>query len=209
MILPGLLMAVAGTGLLLCLLLALQLRGIGMRLKSHRSKQPGFADLLNYAAVVDDGVIVCKDGALMAAWSYQGADNASSTDDEREIVSFRINQLVGQLGNGWMWHVDALRSPAPAYSAASASRFPDPVTRVIDDERREPLLEQVRILPPGQVQLRIQGGDLDSALTVADPSDGDLTEDRQVRTWPDWVEARHDTGWVGGDGACRPSGPSQ
>jgi len=136
MILPGLLMAVAGTGLLLCMLLALQLRGTGMRLKSHRSKQPGVADLLNYAAMVDDGVIVCKDGTLMAAWYYQGADNASSTDDEREIVSFRINQLVGQLGNGWMWHVDATRTPAPSYSAASASHFPDPVTQGIDAERR-------------------------------------------------------------------------
>ena len=58
----------------------------------------GLADLLNYAAVVDDGVIVGKNGALMAAWLYQGDDSASSTDEQREIVSYRINQALAGLG---------------------------------------------------------------------------------------------------------------
>jgi type IV secretion system protein VirB4 len=136
--LTGLVVGVAVTGLVLCFLLWLQVREVSQvsSLKRHRSKQAGLADLLNYAAVVEDGVVICKNGGLLAAWSYQGADNESSTHDEREVVSFRINQIVSQLGNGWMWHVDALRSPAPAYSAPESSHFPDPVTKAIDEERR-------------------------------------------------------------------------
>jgi type IV secretion system protein VirB4 len=65
--------------------------------------------------MVDDGVIVGKNGSFMAAWLYEGDDNASSTDRQRDMVSFRINQALAGLGNGWMIHVDAPRRPAAAY----------------------------------------------------------------------------------------------
>ncbi|KAJ8139041.1 hypothetical protein OY671_007747, partial [Metschnikowia pulcherrima] len=55
----------------------------------YRSKDEGLADSLNYGAMVDDGVIVGKNGSFMAAWIYEGDDNASSTDRQRDMVSFR------------------------------------------------------------------------------------------------------------------------
>ncbi|MGL5949348.1 MAG: VirB4 family type IV secretion/conjugal transfer ATPase [Aeromonas sp.] len=131
--------AIALLGILLLLILWFRIRATNsaIRLKQHHSKEAGFADLLNYAAVVDDGVLVCKNGALMAAWLYKGDDNASSTDEQRERVSFRINQALAGLGNGWMLHVDAVRRPAPSYSERSHSHFPDPLTAAIDEERRQ------------------------------------------------------------------------
>ncbi|WP_407214886.1 hypothetical protein [Enterobacter kobei] len=42
------------------------------------------ADMLMYAAVVDDGVIVCKNGSFMASFFFKGAGNASSTDQKGE-----------------------------------------------------------------------------------------------------------------------------
>ncbi|HDB9562901.1 TPA: VirB4 family type IV secretion/conjugal transfer ATPase [Escherichia coli] len=105
-------------------------------LKKHRSKDEALADMLNYAAVVDDGVIVCKNGSFMASFFFKGADNASATDQERELVSFRINKAIGRLGNGWMMHVDAMRNPAPSYSDRNASHFPDRVSAAVDEERR-------------------------------------------------------------------------
>lgn len=107
------------------------------KLDRFRSKEAGLSDLLNYAAMVDDGVIVGKNGSFMAAWLYAGDDNASSTDQQREMVSFRINQALAGLGNGWMIHVDAPRRPAPNYSERGLSHFPDPVTAMIDEERRQ------------------------------------------------------------------------
>ena len=106
------------------------------KLDRHRSKDSGFVDLLIYASVVDDGVIVGKNGALMAAWEFQGADAPSSTDAEREQVSLQINNALSRLGSGWMVHIDAVRKPAEGYSDQGLSHFPDPVSRAIDYERR-------------------------------------------------------------------------
>lgn len=107
-----------------------------IKLKRHRSKAEGLADLLNYAAVVDNGVIVGKNGSFMMSWIYKGDDNASATKVQREQISMRINQALAPLGGGWMMHVDAVRRPAPSYSARGLSHFPDAVTAGIDEERR-------------------------------------------------------------------------
>ncbi|CAI10541.1 TrbE protein of DNA transfer system (plasmid) [Aromatoleum aromaticum EbN1] len=130
---------IAGVGTVLLLILFVRIRQVDaeLQLKKHRSKDAGLADLLNYAAVVDDGVIVGKNGSFMAAWLYRGDDNASSTDEQREMVSFRLNQALAGLGSGWMVHVDAVRRPAPNYSAKGSSHFPDAVSAAIDKERRQ------------------------------------------------------------------------
>ena len=131
-------MSIAALGLVLLTLLFIGVRRVSaeLRLKKHQSHAAGVADLLNYAALVDEGVIVCKNGAFMAAWLYRGDDNASSTEQQREMVSFRINQALANMGSGWMMHVDAVRRAAPGYNAQGRSHFPDAVSAAIDEERR-------------------------------------------------------------------------
>lgn len=131
-------MSIAALGLVLLTLLFIGVRRVSaeLRLKKHQSHTAGCADLLNYAALVDDGVIVCKNGAFMAAWLYRGDDNASCTEQQREMVSFRINQALANMGSGWMVHVDAVRRAAPGYNAQGRSHFPDAVSAAIDEERR-------------------------------------------------------------------------
>lgn len=129
---------IALLGLILLFNLFMQVRNLNasIRLKKYRSREAGLADLLNYASVVDDGVIVGKNGSLMAAWLYRGNDNASSSDEERDLVSFRINQALRNMGSGWMIHIDAVRRAAPSYSEKGRSHFTDPVSSAIDEERR-------------------------------------------------------------------------
>ncbi|MEN5023237.1 conjugal transfer protein TrbE [Pantoea agglomerans] len=107
-----------------------------LRTRKHRSKDESFADLLNYAAVVSDGVIINKNGSFMASFYYEGADNSSSTDEERNQIAARINKAISRLGNGWLMHVDAIRTPAPSYTPRTQSHFPDRVSAAIDEERR-------------------------------------------------------------------------
>jgi type IV secretion system protein VirB4 len=125
-----------------------------VQLKGYRSTVEGVTDLLNYAAVVDDGVIVGKHGSLMAAWAYEGSDHASSTDEQKEAVSIRINQALARLGSGWMLHVDSIRRPAPEYPARGRSYFRDPVTAAMDEERRR-LFEQLGTLYEGGFVLTV------------------------------------------------------
>jgi type IV secretion/conjugal transfer VirB4 family ATPase len=135
----GIISAISVLGLVLCTGLFLKIRAVtnATKLKQHRSKEEGLADLLNYAAVLDDGVILGKNGSLMAAWIYRGKDMGSSTVAEREDVSLRINQAFVGLGSGWMVHVDAARRPAPNYTEAGRNYFDSYVTEAIDNERRQ------------------------------------------------------------------------
>nr|WP_172691465.1 conjugal transfer protein TrbE [Agrobacterium tumefaciens]ASK44422.1 conjugal transfer protein TrbE [Agrobacterium tumefaciens] len=105
-------------------------------LKLFRHSGPSFADLVPYAGLVDNGVILLKDGSLMAGWYFAGPDSESSTDAERNEVSRQINMILARLGSGWIIQVEALRVPTIDYPAGDACHFPDPVTRAIDSERR-------------------------------------------------------------------------
>lgn len=105
-------------------------------LARFRSRGPTFADLTPYAALVANGVILLKDGSLMAGWYFAGPDSESSTDVERNEVCRQVNATLVRLGSGWMLQVEAVRLPSASYPSSAASHFPDPVTRAIDLERR-------------------------------------------------------------------------
>ncbi|WP_454858632.1 conjugal transfer protein TrbE [Rhizobium binxianense] len=105
-------------------------------LARFRQTGPSFSDLVPYAGLVANGIMVLKDGSLMAGWYFSGPDSESSTDAERNEVSRQINAILSRLGSGWMIQVEAIRVPATDYPASDACHFPDPVTRAIDAERR-------------------------------------------------------------------------
>src|SRR5712692_907498 len=102
-------------------------------LREHRVAATGLADLLNWGFMVDDGVLLQKDGSLLAGWRYRGPDPSAATAEELTALSLHVNDALVLFTDDWMFHVDALRRPAVAYAP---SRFPDPVTQLIDDERR-------------------------------------------------------------------------
>ncbi|MDL2210745.1 conjugal transfer protein TrbE, partial [Desulfovibrio sp. OttesenSCG-928-O18] len=97
----------------------------------------GLPDLLPYAALIAPGVTLNKDGSFLAGWEIRGQDTASSTESDLALVSSRFNNAVKLLGSGWMLHMDSIRNSHKAYPAADKGHFPDPVTQLIDDERRE------------------------------------------------------------------------
>src|SRR5947208_9795873 len=97
-------------------------------------KPKGLADLVSYAALVDEGVCLLKDGGFVAAWTYTGPDLESASYEELAVLSSQVNAALVRLGNGWMLHADAIRQPSVGYPEGGA--FPDPTTRLIDEERR-------------------------------------------------------------------------
>jgi type IV secretion system protein VirB4 len=113
-----------------------------LALKQFRGKAKGTADLLNFASLIDDGLVLGKDGSLLAGFFFRGPDSQSASPDELNYVTSRINASLVRLGSGFALWVDAVRLPAAAYPDASASHFPDPVTQAIDDERRAQFLQE-------------------------------------------------------------------
>ena len=115
--------------------------------------------------MIDDGILLQQDGSLLAGWSYRGPDMMSAAAAEMDALSARLNHVL-RLGSGWMVQCDAIRSRAPGYPEHGA--FPDPVTRVIDDERRQQFMEEgahfeseyfltLTYLPPPEVEERAKG----------------------------------------------------
>lgn len=66
-------------------------------LRQFRNTRPAFSDLVPYAGLVADGVILLKDGSLMAGWYFAGPDSESSTNLERNEVSRQINAVLARL----------------------------------------------------------------------------------------------------------------
>jgi type IV secretion system protein VirB4 len=98
-------------------------------------KQPtGLADLLLWFGLVDDGIVMQRDGSLLAAWQYRGPDLQSATHAEMAAVAKRLNRIL-RLGSSWMIQVDCIRSFSSGYAPEGV--FRDPVTALIDRERRE------------------------------------------------------------------------
>ena len=113
-----------------------------LALKTFRDTAAGLADLLNWSHLVDSGIVLCKDGSLLAGWFYRAPDIASSTDSERNWLAGRVNVALARLGSGWASWVDAVRLPSATYPRAELSHFPDPVSRLVDAERRTQFLRE-------------------------------------------------------------------
>ena len=136
-----------------------------MRRNEHREHPRGLADLLLPYALIEDGILLQQDGSLVTGWSFRGPDMMSAAPAEMDALSARFNHVL-RLGSGWMIQCDAIRSRAPGYPEAGA--FPDPVTRVIDDERRQQFMAEgahfesdyfltLTYLPPIEAEERIKG----------------------------------------------------
>lgn len=72
-----------------------------LALKSFRSKAAGLPDLLNYAALIDEGIVQGKDGSLMAGFFFRGDDSAVSTESERNYITSMVNTYLSRFGAGW------------------------------------------------------------------------------------------------------------
>lgn len=103
-------------------------------IKEYLSKDPGFSDLLNYAHLVEEGVILNKDGAFLMSWSFRGPDLYSADKEEIDSLTHVFNRMCTYLTDGWMIHIDEVRIPSRDYP--KNSHFKSEVARLIDEERR-------------------------------------------------------------------------
>lgn len=104
-------------------------------LKEYRQSPDRLSDLLPWAALVAPGVILNKDGSLQRTLSFRGLDVESATEAQLVATAARLNNALRRFGSGWALYVEARRQPYLSYP--EISHFPDPVTLLIDAERRE------------------------------------------------------------------------
>ena len=107
-----------------------------LSIQEFRQMSKGLPDLLNPAALIEEGVLLNKDGSLTVGIVYRGPDGQSVGDDDMDRLSAGMNHAFNQLGTGWTLHVHAIRNYSEGYIDQRDCFFPDPVSRAIDEERR-------------------------------------------------------------------------
>ena len=104
-----------------------------LNLAEYRKKPRMLADFLPWAALVAPGVILNKDGSFQRTARFRGPDLDSATPAELVGTTARLNNALRRLGSGWAIFVEASRIAAQRYPQ---SRFPDPISNLVDAERR-------------------------------------------------------------------------
>ena len=110
-----------------------------MNLAEYRRRSQTLADFLPWAALVEKGVILNKDGSFQRSARFRGPDLDSATAAELVAITGRLNNALRRLGSGWAIFVEAQRLPGNRYPE---SVFPDAASRLVDAERRAQFEEE-------------------------------------------------------------------
>ena len=110
-----------------------------MNLAEYRHHNQSLADFLPWAALVEKGVVLNKDGSFQRSARFRGPDLDSSTAAELVAITSRLNNALRRLGSGWAIFIEAQRLPANRYPV---SRFPDATSGLVDAERRAQFEEE-------------------------------------------------------------------
>ena len=104
------------------------------QVKEFRTNFKAYSDFVDYAALIEDGIMLGKSGALTAAYWIEGEDLGSASAAELAMTAERVNNVLKRLNTtGWMVNTDLIRLDATDYPN---SAWPDRTTRLIDLERR-------------------------------------------------------------------------
>ena len=104
-----------------------------MNLSEYRHSNVRLADFLPWAALVDEGIILNKDGSFQRTAKFRGPDLDSAVPAELVGVAGRLNNALRRLGSGWAVFVEAQRHFAGVYPP---NTFPDVASALVDAERR-------------------------------------------------------------------------
>ena len=104
-----------------------------MNLAEYRRSNTRLADFLPWAALVDEGIILNKDGSFQRTAKFRGPDLDSAVPAELVAVAGRLNNALRRLESGWAIFVEAQRHSANGYPG---NAFPDVASALVDAERK-------------------------------------------------------------------------
>ena len=104
-----------------------------MSLAEYRNRNSRLADFLPWAALVDTGTVLNKDGSFQRTARFRGPDLDSAVPAELVAVAGRLNNAFRRLGSGWAIFVEAQRHASNRYPE---SLFPDSASALVDAERK-------------------------------------------------------------------------
>ena len=99
-----------------------------------RKEVKGLADLIDYFALVADGVVKTLPGVLLAAWEFAGQDMDALQLEEAFAIADRLAKVFS-LGRGWSLQCDLIRDEYAEYTQ-TPGKWLDPMAELVEEERR-------------------------------------------------------------------------
>ena len=110
-----------------------------LNLTEYKPKPDRLADHLPWAMLIAPGVVLNKDGSFQRSARFRGPDLESATQEELMAFHARMNDVLKRFGSGWALFLEADRHESLEYPV---SQFPDPVSHLVDEERRAAFEEE-------------------------------------------------------------------
>ncbi|MFM2344004.1 MAG: hypothetical protein RLZZ210_613 [Pseudomonadota bacterium] len=101
---------------------------------NNQEKQLALSDIKPWAYLVDDGIILNKNGAIIAGFAYRGEDLANITQDTNNHITLTINQALKMFDNGYILNADLIRTKHNI-NFDNANYFNNLVSHAIEQER--------------------------------------------------------------------------
>lgn len=105
-----------------------------LNLREFQKVHNKLSDYLTWALFIAPGIVLQKDGSFLRCYAIRGPDLDSATKAELVALTSRFNNAIKRLSGGWAIYAEAQRIQSQEYPE---SGFPDPVTLLIDEERKQ------------------------------------------------------------------------
>lgn len=103
---------------------------------TYERTSEGFSDLLQYDCLIEENILLLKNGSLLSAFIYTGKDMSEISFDEQANMTNLISKAIYELGSGWTINFDSVRVETLKYSDRAYSNFHKKIAYCIDEERR-------------------------------------------------------------------------
>ena len=113
----------------------------------HRDPyERSFADLLPYDIMVDDGIIILKDGSFMVSYEYIGEDVETVNDADKDMSVSIANKAISRLGSGYTIMHDLMRQPVYEYLDTDRTVWPSKFAEDLDEIRKKEFLTNIHYM---------------------------------------------------------------
>ncbi len=107
------------------------------QLQRLRMSTEGLGDLLGWAFLIDDGIVLMKDGSFLSGFELDPPDLETTTTAQANRVADTVHDMLMLLGEGYGVEVNTRRSYYAEYPIAGNQSFPTDSLRIMERERQK------------------------------------------------------------------------
>lgn len=103
-----------------------------MAIKEYEEQLDKISANIPWMSMVEEGIIINKNGSLQATLRYRGYDLSSATKSELMLMTQRINNALVKTKGGWTLHIEANRFFSEVYEYSDIENI---AGKLVEDER--------------------------------------------------------------------------